>query len=281
MSRMVSLAPRQLRASHDTLLLVAPFGVLFRDAFDGRVVASGLQVELRRAGTGPWQRLQPNGHGVFATHALPRMRVPAEGSPATARFELRVSDPSARYLPLQLQADLPGEGLFDPGLDATSPPPREPSVPLYSAATRSFGGAVGVVRASLRRASAPEQAVSWARVELWLGATLLGEGVADADGALLLPCKLPPPREPPLHGSPPAPAAGFDRLRWDVTLRAHWSPELAGRARPDLHALREQPEVALLRDTASPATPLGPQVLRSGLPLVARGDGSSYLFVGA
>ena len=29
------------------------------------------------------------------------------------------------------------------------------------------------------------------------------------------------------------------------------------------------------------STPLGPQVLRAGLPLVARSDGSPFLFVGA
>jgi hypothetical protein len=281
MTRSVPMTPRTLRPSHDRLVLVAPFGVLFRDAFDGRVVAGPLRVELRRAATGAWQRLQPNGHGVFAAHALPRMRVPVDASPATVPFELRVSDPAARYLPVQLELDLPTDGLYDPGLDAGSPPPREPAVPLYSAPTRGFGGGVGVVRASLRRGSDPEAAVSWARVELWLGSQLLGEGVADREGSLLLPCVLPPPREPPLHGSPPAPAAGFERLRWDVTLRAHWSPELAGRERPDLHAVRRQPEVPLLREPASPAAPLGPQVLRSGVPLVARGDGSSYLFVGA
>ena len=118
-------------------------------------------------------------------------------------------------------------------------------------------------------------------MELWLSSVLLGEGLADREGRLLLPCRLPPPRDPPLHGSPPAPASGFERNRWEVTLRAWWDPAMADAAVPELGALRSQPEVALLRDAASPDVPLGPQVLRAGSPLVVRSDGSSYLFVGA
>lgn len=277
----LSLVPRQLRDSHDVLELRALFGVLFRDHFDGRVVAEGLDVQLRRAGSGPWQRLASHPHGAFAVHTLRGLRRPVEGSPPTRRYELRLRDTFARFLPLEVGVDLPTEGLYDPGLDPASPPPREPAIPLYSAPSRSVPGGSGTVRAALRRASHPDRPASWARMELWSGTTRYGEGVADRDGELLLPCRLPPPREPPLHGSPPEPDAGFERLRWDVSLRAFWDPALAGRERPDLHALLDQPEVALLRGPDSPSVPLGPQVLRAGLPLVARSDGSPYLFVGA
>lgn len=277
----VSLVPRRLRDSRDVLELRALFGVLFRDSFDGRVVAEGLEVELRPAGIGPWQRLASHPHGAFAAHSLRGLRRPPEGSPATRRYELRVRDLLGRFLPLEAAVDLPTDGLYDPLLDASSPPPREPSIPLYSAPGRTAGGGGGIVRASLRRASDPDQPASWARVDLWLGTTHLGAGVADERGELLLPCRLPPPREPPLHGSPPVPAAGFERLRWDVTLQASWDPALAGRERPDLHALHHQSGVALLREAGSPSTPLGPQVLRAALPLVVRSDGSPFLFVGA
>lgn len=276
----VSLVPRRLRDSRDVLELRALFGVLFRDTFDGRVVADGLDVELRPARIGPWQRLASHPHGAFAAHSLRGLSRPLAGSPSTRRYELRVRDLLGRFLPLEAAVDLPAEGLYDPMLDPSSPPPREPCIPLYSAPGRTIGSG-GIGRASLRRASDPGQPASWARVELWLGTTKLGEGVADARGELLLPCRLPPPREPPLHGSPPVPAAGFERLRWDVTLQASWDPALAGRERPDLHALHHQPDVALLREAGSPSTPLGPQVLRAGLPLVVRSDGSPFLFVGA
>lgn len=275
---------RELRDSHDTVVLRPVFGVLFRDHFDGRIVADGLRVAVRREDRGEWQQLQGNSYGAFAMHALPGLRPPLDASPPTARFRVRVDDTRGRFLPLQFGADLPADGLYDPLLAAASPPPREPAVALHSAPTRLLSAAAGIVRATLRRASQPDLPASWARVELWLDATRLGEGVADVDGNLLLPCRLPPPREPPLHGSPPAPPAGFDRLRWDVTLRAHWDPRLAGRERPDLHVLHRQPEAALLRRPgwpASPTMPLPPQVLRPGAPLVVRGDGSSFLFVGA
>jgi hypothetical protein len=276
-----SLVPRQLRDSHDVLELRAVFGVLFRDSFDGGVVSEGLNVELRLLGTRAWQRLASHPHGAFATHRVPGLRLPMEGSPATRRAELRVSDSRGVFLPLELALDLPTEGLYDPVLDSASPPPREPSVPLYSAPARSLAGGAGVVRAMLRRAGDPQAPASWARVELHCNGSRIGEGVTDGNGELLLPCRLPPPREPPLHGSPPTPAAGFERLRWDVELRAHWDPALAGRTRPDLHALRRQPEAPLLREAGSPPSLLGPQVLRAGLPLVVRSDGSPFLFVGA
>lgn len=276
------MIPRQLREPVDQVVLTAPLGMLFRDSFDGRVVADGLQVELREGTAGRWQALQPNGQGVFVAHGLRRMRVPPDpASPATRRFEVRLRDLRQRFQPLRLQADLPTEGLYDPALPGASPPQRLPAVPLYSAATRGLPGGIGVVRACLRRAADPQQAAPWARVELWLDGQRIGEGVADGAGALLLPCALPPPREPPLHGSPPAAAAGFERNRWDVELRAFWSPAMRADQPPDLHALQDQPEVPLLRDPGSPPAPLGPQVLRPQEPLVARSDASSYLFVGA
>jgi hypothetical protein len=271
---------RELRDGYDRLVLLAPFGVLFRDHLGGRVIADGLRVELRRAGSGEWQRLAANPSGVFAAHALPGLRLPIEGSPPTRRYEMRMRDERDRFLPLRMDVDLPA-GLYDPGLSTSSPPEREPAVPLYSAPTRAVGGSGGVVRASLRSAADPGRPAAWARVELWLGSVRLAEGVADAQGGLLLACGLPPPREPPLHGSPPTPVAGFERLRWDVTLRAHWEPALAEQAIPDLHRVHRQPEVPLLRAAGSPEQPLGPQVLRPGGPLVVRSDGSSYLFVGA
>lgn len=276
---------RDLREGFDQLVLAPSFGVLFRDALDARVVAEGLRVELRRRGRDRWARLQASGYGAFAAHDLPWLEASAAGSPPLTSpcgvpFELRVDDPRGRFLPLSLEVELPTAGLYDPGLAPASPPEREPAVPLYTAPTRVLVGAASV-RATLRRASKPDAPASWARVELWLDGDLLGEGVADEEGNLLLPCRLPPPREPPLHGSPPAPDTGFERMQWQVELRAFWHPQMSGRVRPDLRALREQPEVALLRDSASPAAPLPPQLLRAGVPLVARSDDSSYLFVGA
>ncbi|MCW7541908.1 hypothetical protein OOT46_29350 [Aquabacterium sp. A7-Y] len=276
---------RELSPGFDRVLLRAPVGVMFRDNFDQRVVAEGLHVELRDLLTGRRQGLAANAQGVFVAHSLPRWRMLGDDNhsspPATRPFLLQLGDRLGRFLPMRLQADLPTDGLLAPDGPVASRPDAPPFVPLFSAPARTLTAGVGIVRACLRRSSDPERPVAWARVELWLGATRLGEGVTDPQGSLQLPCALPPPREPPLHGSPPAAAADFERERWDVTLRAHWDPALIGTAVPDLHALQRQPEVALLQSAGPPALPLRPQVLRAGEPLVARSGGSSFLFVGA
>ena len=150
-------------------------------------------------------------------------------------------------------------------------------MPLYSAPTRPLPGALGVVRAELRLASNEDRPASWARVELWLAAVRLANGVADANGTVLLLCPLPPPREPARRASPPA---GFERNAWEVSLRAFWNPAHRAQPVPDLCEVHSQPEVGLLR-ARSPATPLAELQLRAGEPLIAAAIDSSFLFVAA
>jgi hypothetical protein len=274
---------RELKPGFDRLVLPAPFGVLFRDSFDGRVVKGGLRVQLRDVLSGHTQWLASNGHGVFSAPSVRGWRgtEDEEDSPAFTRsYHLSVVDEEQRFLPLVLQCRLPTRGLLDPEPGSASPAPREPAVPLFSAPTRQLPAGGGVVRAELRRASSGGPA-AWARLEVWHEDVLLGEGVADALGRLLVPCRLPPPREPPLLGSPPSGPEGFERSCWDVQLRAWWDAALAEAAAPDLARLRAQPEVPLLRDDASPAAALPPQQLRAGQTLVARGDATPYLWIGA
>lgn len=276
---------RTLRPGFDRNVLTAPFGVVFRDRLDQQVVAAGLDVRLRdpqRPGSGS-QRLAANGQGVFVAHRVRGLRQPDPGAPPvspapTRRFELEVTDPLGRYVPLRLAAALPGDGLFEPACMARSPAAALPHVPLYSAAARSLPGGYGVVRADLRLASNPEAGAAWARLELWCEGALLAESVADARGSALLLCPLPRLREPTLRSSPPA--IHGPRSDWDVDLRAFWDANSASAAVPDLCELQQLPEVPLLH-SVSPATPLGPQLLLAGTPLVVRSAGSSFLFVGA
>lgn len=276
---------RTLRPGHDRVVRSAPLGVQFRDVLDRRVVADGLRVDLLDAQRPSKPlRLHASPSGVFVAHALPGMNgfdgveVASPGGMPN-RYSLSVRDTMGRYIDASITLDPPGDGLFEPACLHASPSADDtaPHVPLYSAAARPLPAALAVVRADLRLASNPGRAASWARIELWLGSVLLGTGVADADGSLLLLCPLPAPREPTRRASPPA---GFERMAWDVSLRAHWHPAHRADSVPDLCDLHAQPEVTLL-EALAPATPLGTLQLRADEPLIAATTDSSFLFVAA
>lgn len=276
---------RVLRPGYDRNLLTPPFGVVFRDRLDQHVISEGLEVSLsdpqqplERA-----QRLEANGQGVFVAHRVRGLRLAdddtAPVSPMPSRrFDLQVTDPLARYVPLRMSAELLSDGLFQPACLALSPNVAMPHVPLYSAAARSVPAGFGELRADLRLASNPQAGAAWARLELWLDATLIAEGVADARGTALLICPLPALRDPPLRSSPPG--SQGPRSEWLVTLRAFWEPSLAQASVPDLCQLQQLPEVTLLQ-RLTPATPLGSMLLVAGAPLIARSANESFVFVGA
>jgi len=274
-----------LRPGFDRNVHDALFGVVFRDQFDGRVVADGLRVSLgdphRPAGAA--QRLAPNGQGVFVAHALRGLRAgpgatpPASPAP-TRRYDLIVSDALGRYLPLRVPAELPHPDLFEPPCMAGSPGAAAPHVTLYSAAARQAPAGCAVLRADLRLASDPGQGAAWARLELWLDGAPIAEGMADSRGSALLLFAPPALRDAPLHGSPPGAPAPLPS--WQLTLRAFWNPGLARATVPDLCELRQALEVPLLQRRAPPA-PLEPCVLQAGVPLILRSDESSFVFVGA
>jgi hypothetical protein len=221
--------------------------------------------------------------GVFVAHALPGMNgfdAPEVTSPGVTpdRYSLSVHDTLGRYVDASIGIDPPSDSLFEPACLYASPAAdTPPHVPLYSACTRPLPGALAVVRADLRLASNPEQAASWACIELSLGGPRIATGVADANGSVLLLCPLPAPREPTRRASPPA---GFERMVWEVSLRAFWNPAHRAEPVPDLCDVHAQPEVMLLQ-LRSPATPLSPLQLRAGEPLIAVSSDSSFLFVAA
>jgi len=275
---------RSLRPGFDHIVRSAPLGVQFRDVLDRRVVAEGLQVDLLDAQRPDKPlRLRASPSGVFVAHALPGMNgfgEPAITSPVGSpdRFSLSVRDTLGRYVPTRVALDLPSDGLFEPACLQASPAEAGlPHVPLYSAPTRPLPGASAVVRADLRLATNEQRAASWARLELWLAGVRLASGVADANGSVLLLCPLPAPREPTRRASPPA---GFERMAWDVSLRAYWNAVHHAEQVPELCELHAQPEVGLLGSHA-PDTPLATLQLRAGEPLLAASTDSSFLFVAA
>ena len=272
---------RMLRPGHDTNVLTPVLGVMFRDGSDARVVSDGLLVSLKdpRQPLLPRQRLVANGHGIFVAHEVSRLRTRVASSPpVTRRYTLAVEDRQGRYLPMTIPADLPTEGLLEPSCLSTSPGADWPHVPLYSAVERTVPAGRAEVRVDLRLASNPEAAAAWVRLELWMTdtGTRIAEGLADENGSALLLCTLPALRDPTLHASPPEAPLG----NWHVRLRAFWSPAVAQAEVPDFCSLNTLPEVALLQK-AAPPSPLAPALLTAGSPLVIRGDGSPFVFVGA
>jgi len=131
------------------------------------------------------------------------------------------------------------------------------------------------LRAELRRASQPAQSTPWARLELWLGASCIAEGQADASGRALLVFPLPRPRAALLGGSPVGSPPPFE---WTVTLRAFWNPALSAAAVPEFDAVFAQPAVTLLSSPAS-AVPLPALLLRAGETLQAARPPSSFVYV--
>jgi hypothetical protein len=293
--------PVALRPGHDTVVRRALLGLQCRDLVDHRVVAEGLRVELVDLWRPERRRdLVANRSGVFVLHDFPGLNsfgdVPAGASPADSsttasspgdeagRWRLTVRDTLARYLPLTLAPTLPAEGLLGLAGGAVSPAgphsDTDPWLPLYSAPTRPLPVAQASLRTELRRASAPDQPVPWARLELWLGSEVIGEGMSDANGRALLVFALPRPREATLRTSPAGSATRFD---WPVTLRAFSQPGiglgLGSGAAPDLESLLAQPEATLLDRPDAPPVPLGPLTLRAGETLVVTGTTSSFLYV--
>ncbi len=270
-----------LQPGFDRVVRSALLGLQFRDAVDGRVVGEGLEVQIQDL----WQprrhqMLTANRSGIFALHAFAGLRGDdddAIDSPTgPGRFRVDVRDTRGRYLPLALQPELPAGGLWSPDGGGASPPTATPHVRLFSAATRPIPVAMASLRAELRRASRPDLPAPWARLELWLSASRIAEGQADAAGRALLVFPLPRPREALLGASPPVgPPPAFE---WTVTLRAFWSPALAADAVPDLDAVLDQPAATLLPSSAS-RVPLPALLLRAGETLQAARRPSSFVYV--
>ncbi len=283
-----------LQTGHDRVQRHALLGLQFRDAVTGQVVDEGLQVALQdRWRPQRVQALAANRSGIFALHAMPGLHGFAAPAPAApwspaepARFELQVRDTRGRYLPACLLPELPSTGLWAPAGAWTSPPeasppgaiPATPSVPLYSATTRPLPPAMASLRVELRRAGQPARPAPWARLELWLGAARIAEGLADDAGRALLVFALPRPREAALGTSPAGRPPAFE---WTVTLRGFWNPAFAATdapAVPDFDAVFSQPEAGLLRSVV-PALPLPPLSLSAGETLMAHQPPESCVYV--
>lgn len=264
---------RVLSPGADRIVRPALLGVLFHDAVDGKPVhGDDLVVEAIDARRPDLpSRLSPSRSGVYGLHTMRGIRtlLDAEAgpsdlidSPAPAeRLSLRVRDRSGRYV--------------DAFLRPAWPSPDVLRVPLYSAITRPSPLAMASLKVELRKRSNAAVPACWAWLTLRLGANVLAEGPADAQGRAQLVFPLPKPREGLPHGSPATAEALLD---WTVTLHAQWHPDRRPENLLDWADLRAQPDIPLLQ-AVGPDAPLAPLPLQAGIALEAHRSPSSFVFV--
>jgi len=262
----------------DRVTRVAPLGVRFWDPVVGAVVRDGLEVTLYPTGSPQLRVLaQPNPSGVYVLHSGPGLGRAATGAgdadywqhiPETRDYRCAVRDTQSRYQPVAFNARLPFEGLLQVQCASPSPPVYAQGIELFSAPTRAVPSAMAIIRAELTRASTGRPA-AWAMLTVEFAGAFLGRGVADEKGriAAIFPYPEPerrPRQSPPESLSPPQPSA---LMTWEVEVRVHHSPALAGTTLPDLCDVLMQPEARLF--TSSP-----PEELRRTTVVLGR---ESYL----
>ena len=288
----MTLDPR-LR-SPDKVTLRAPLALRLRDVSDFSTVfddllviatatsASGRSFVLTATAGGTWSALKVPGVRP-ATAANPALW-PAEAQ----SFEIRVSDPLQRYLPMRMVARLPAEAAIDwPGFAALpagvktalrpagSPAGYRPDfVPLFPGVARVSAGARAEVRAHLAIAVAgvPAGNAGFAVMTVSIGGIVRGVGVADGDGAILVSFPYPLLPTP----TPAARAAGTTRSEWQVSIavycgRLNALADGAPPLLPDILAQLNRSPSRLLARLGS-LTKLPEQTLTVGQPLVLRSD---------
>ncbi len=256
------------------------FGMACADDGLGLRIERGLVLRVARVAGGaggpqrPAQTPQAGPRGVFALHGV----AAPDGSAV-----VRVHDTEGRYLPLRTTTAWP----LPPAPALNGAPCVAGDLPLFLAPAHHAGPGRAEVRAALwnREADAP---AAWALLELHEPGSgrLLGRGLADAQGQVLVALV---PGEPLDEGggtSPPAPQP-MARAGWalDLVVRCarslplHADPGFAGDATalPDLCELLAQP-VAAAFTAGPPAVPFTRAVLRHGEPLIlAAGHGGRVL----
>jgi hypothetical protein len=251
----------------ETLSLVAPLGVRFWDAVDGAPVSAGLAVTA-------WPAMQPERRipatvsrsGVFSFRNLPGMRAVENGlgddafwAAQTPRFDfvVEVVDGSNRFLPFRFAVKLPVRGLSD-------------FLPLFSSPARILVSPMGIIRAQLVDAVHGGPA-AWTLVEARVDGVLAARGMADSQGALLLPMPYPEAHSAgPAFGSPLSPVGQkLADQTWPVELSFFYSPQQSPAEIPDFdQVLRQGPAEALTTAT-----------LRFGQDLVLRSGALSTLLI--
>ncbi len=286
----MSIDPR-LR-SPDLVTLRVPLALRLRDASDLLSINDDLIVTATE--TGPSRRrltLAAAAGGIWTAPDVPGLRPAVAADPllwpaAAQPFEIRISDPRRRYLPLRMVAKLPAEaaiawpdfGALPASVGAALLPAGRPAgyqpdfVPMFPGIARVSPNMRAEVRAHLAIADAglPAGNAGFAVVTVSIAGSVRGVGVADGDGAILISFPYPLLPTP----TPAAKAAGTTRIEWPVTIavfcaRLGAAADGAPPLLPDiLGQLNRTPSAVLARLGSNDA--FADQILSVGQPLVLR-----------
>ena len=301
----------RLAASPDRVILALPAGLRLRSAADRRSIDGGIAM-FARAAAGSQRRVRlaavPSGHWV--AHALPG--VPREVAddppswPASAHpYHFAADDPAGRFLPLRFTSPLPARGalhwsgwsgwtgarrnrarpILPPDATAATIPDY---LPLFPGPGWQPEPGLADVRAQLaiRETGGALRNAGWAVATIGIGNTVIGLGLADGEGRLVVAFPYPAmPQQTPVEA-----AQGRPNIAWQVRVRIYCSELAAGLERgetPELQDILAQLDTApisALRTIMGSQPSLPDQELVLGQTLVLRteiggGKLSSSLFL--
>lgn len=278
----------------ESLTIVAPLGLRFRDVATGYFVGDGLSVALYQPGK-PAGKVQAfaNRSGVYVIHHAPGLRAFEQGkgdadfwnnAPPRKNFVVAVTDAEHRFQPFQFTAALPVRGFFNfVSPTVGSPPDMVASIPLFSSPARSVPGGMAVLRADLWD-SGGDMPAACAVLEAYIDDRLAARGLADDQGRIALIFPHPAPRpfaisSPPINSPPETTGPPLTTQVWPISLRALYEPAsplplLPGEfgpepQLPDLQVMLSQREATLWADTER-TEPLGEIGLSYGRELIVK-----------
>jgi hypothetical protein len=273
----------------ETFARVAPLGLRFWDALTRSTVGQGLMVTAYRANR-PERRfgMSPNSTNTFVLQNINRASEFGLGDekywadlPAQQPWVIEVLDLEERFIPFCFEVQVAQRNLYE--FSCGSPLEKMGLVPLFSAPSRRVAGGFGKISANLgdqgrydprRQTYAP---AAWAVIEASYDGNLIGRGVADGQGAIVLYVAYPEPLNPPVV-SPPGPRKALTAQEWTIDLRGFYSPGSAAVKFPDLCSVLKQPACGLL-SILSPPADLSEAKLGFAQELVLKTDGLSELLL--